>query len=86
MQQIPTVANRMSFQNMRTHEDHLNAEGGHDSTYDHEAFLGKDAAEFDQLTPEQSKKRLRWDDCLFSVFIARVTLKLLFHKGFQPVF
>ena len=32
----------------------------HDPDYDHEAFLGKDTAKtFDQLTPEESKERLR---------------------------
>lgn len=30
----------------------------HDSDYDHEAFLGKSATEFDDLTPEQSKEKL----------------------------
>lgn len=32
---------------------------GHNADYDHEAFLGKDQAkEFDNLTPEESKRRL----------------------------
>lgn len=31
---------------------------GHNRDYDHEAFLGDDAPTFDQLTPEESKKRL----------------------------
>ncbi|XP_035674454.1 calumenin-like [Branchiostoma floridae] len=30
----------------------------HNSDYDHEAFLGEDAHTFDQLDPEESKKRL----------------------------
>lgn len=31
----------------------------HNSQYDHEAFLGKDEAKtFDQLTPEESQRRL----------------------------
>jgi Ca2+-binding EF-hand superfamily protein len=35
-------------------------DGGHNYGYDHEAFLGKDEAKtFDQLTPEESKQRLR---------------------------
>lgn len=34
-------------------------EGGHNTEYDHEAFLGKEEAErFDQLTPEEAKERL----------------------------
>lgn len=33
----------------------------HNPDYDHEAFLGEDEARtFDQLTPEESKDRLRW--------------------------
>ena len=29
-----------------------------DHDYDHEAFLGEDAHEFDDLDPEESKRRL----------------------------
>uniref|UniRef100_A0A0K0D6W5 Cobalamin biosynthesis protein CobD n=1 Tax=Angiostrongylus cantonensis TaxID=6313 RepID=A0A0K0D6W5_ANGCA len=33
----------------------------HDVKYDHDQFLGKDAAaEFDELTPEKSKERLAY--------------------------
>lgn len=32
----------------------------HNPEYDHEAFLGEDAKTFDQLTPEESKRRLAW--------------------------
>lgn len=33
----------------------------HNPDYDHEAFLGEDEARtFDQLTPEESKERLRY--------------------------
>lgn len=40
------------------HEKHIHDEK-HDTKYDHEAFLGKDEAEiFDELTPEESKRRL----------------------------
>ncbi|XP_075234695.1 calumenin B scf [Lycorma delicatula] len=31
---------------------------GHNPEYDHEAFLGEDAKTFDQLTPEESQRRL----------------------------
>ncbi|KAL3266409.1 hypothetical protein HHI36_010585 [Cryptolaemus montrouzieri] len=30
----------------------------HNAEYDHEAFLGEDAKTFDQLSPEESKRRL----------------------------
>nr|CAD7592690.1 unnamed protein product [Timema genevievae] len=30
----------------------------HNAQYDHEAFLGEDAKTFDQLTPEESRRRL----------------------------
>lgn len=37
-------------------------EDGKSHQYDHEVFLGKEEAKtFDQLTPEESKDRLRWD-------------------------
>jgi len=40
------------------HAAHLNHEE-HNAQYDHEAFLGEDQAKtFDQLTPEESKRRL----------------------------
>ncbi|GLH15971.1 hypothetical protein R5R35_005642 [Gryllus longicercus] len=40
---------------------HYDDDGGHHSEFDHEAILGsvKDAEEFDQLEPEEAKKRLR---------------------------
>lgn len=31
----------------------------HNSQYDHEAFLGDEAKTFDQLPPEESRRRLR---------------------------
>ncbi|XP_065835492.1 calumenin-like [Oscarella lobularis] len=48
-----------------THDHELSDEqhyqdGEHNPVYDHEAFLGRDeAAEFDELHPEESKERLR---------------------------
>ncbi|KAL1114827.1 hypothetical protein AAG570_007651, partial [Ranatra chinensis] len=33
-------------------------EGQHNADYDHEAFLGEDAKTFDQLSPEESRRRL----------------------------
>jgi len=48
-------------QKLSQKEHHLDGEG-HDEDgdfdYDHEAFLGEDAAEFDDLDPEESKRRL----------------------------
>eukprot|EP00095_Tigriopus_kingsejongensis_P010610 maker-scaffold795_size96016-snap-gene-0.17 protein:Tk10610 transcript:maker-scaffold795_size96016-snap-gene-0.17-mRNA-1 annotation:"calumenin precursor" len=38
-------------------KDHF-AHGEHDADYDHEAFLGDEAHEFDELTPEESQERL----------------------------
>ena len=43
-------------------EPHTNPDGEHNVKYDHEAFLGeKEAAEFDNLPLEESKRRLRYD-------------------------
>ncbi len=40
-------------------QDHYGAEGEHDEDYDHDAFLGHDeAAEFENLSPEESMERL----------------------------
>jgi len=40
---------------------HHNADGDHDAHFDHQAILGshKEADEFDDLSPEEAKKRLR---------------------------
>jgi len=39
-----------------SHKEHHDDEGDYD--YDHEAFLGEDADEFDDLDPEESQRRL----------------------------
>lgn len=40
-------------------EEHYNENDLHNSDYDHEAFLGEhEAKHFDDLSPEESKKRL----------------------------
>lgn len=40
-------------------KDHYEEGNEHNAEYDHEAFLGKEEAkEFDQLSPEESKRRL----------------------------
>lgn len=44
--------------NFHKHE-HFGENQEHDVRYDHEAFLGPEAEEFEHLTPEESKKRLR---------------------------
>jgi hypothetical protein len=38
--------------------EHEGEEGEHDEDYDHQAFLGDEAEEFDHLTPEESQSRL----------------------------
>nr|CAD7200967.1 unnamed protein product [Timema douglasi]CAD7573722.1 unnamed protein product [Timema californicum] len=43
--------NELSDQEHYQHEEH-------NAQYDHEAFLGEDAKTFDQLTPEESRRRL----------------------------
>ncbi|XP_065580405.1 calumenin-A-like [Artemia franciscana] len=40
-----------------SHEAHFD-QGEHNEDYDHEAFLGDEAKEFDHLSPEESKNRL----------------------------
>jgi len=32
--------------------------GEHNSDYDHDAFMGEEAGQFDDLSPDESKKRL----------------------------
>ena len=40
-----------------SHLEHL--DGDHDQDFDHKAFLGEEAEEFKDLTPEESKERLK---------------------------
>merc|ERR1719397_357205 len=40
-------------------ESHLDSTGEHNLEFDHEAFLGDEAEEFKNLTPEESKEKLR---------------------------
>ncbi|XP_037070428.1 calumenin-B-like [Pollicipes pollicipes] len=39
-------------------EDHYDEDEEHNLDYDHEAFLGDEAKEFDELSPDESKERL----------------------------
>ena len=39
-------------------EIHFGDDEEHNPDYDHEAFLGEEAKEFDELSPEESKERL----------------------------
>jgi len=39
-------------------ESHFDPNGEHNDEYDHEAFLGDEAEEFQHLTPEESKEKL----------------------------
>lgn len=47
-------------------QEHYDEKGEHNAEYDHEAFLGKQKKSFDQLTPEESKKRLGWVELAFA--------------------
>lgn len=58
------VHGKPTLRKERVHHDHELSRQAHEDNksyqYDHEAFLGKDeATTFDQLTPEESKDRLR---------------------------
>lgn len=51
---LPGAAHGHSAQ----HSSHLNSDK-HDTQYDHEQFLGEDQAKtFDELAPEESRRRL----------------------------
>ena len=39
-------------------QDHYDGAHEHNVEYDHEAFLGDEANEFDDLSPEESKEKL----------------------------
>lgn len=39
-------------------KDHYDNDKHHNTQYDHEAFLGEEAKTFDQLPPEESRRRL----------------------------
>eukprot|EP00096_Caligus_rogercresseyi_P014647 TRINITY_DN715_c0_g1_i1.p1 TRINITY_DN715_c0_g1~~TRINITY_DN715_c0_g1_i1.p1 ORF type:complete len:324 (+),score=122.18 TRINITY_DN715_c0_g1_i1:181-1152(+) len=49
---------RVLLREKLSNQVHFNEEGEHDADYDHEAFLGGDAGEFDSLSPEESRGRL----------------------------
>lgn len=57
--------NSLVFAEVKPHQDnfhkheHFGANQEHDVRYDHEAFLGPEAEEFEHLTPEESKRRLK---------------------------
>lgn len=54
----PSSNDRVIKNDISHDEKHFEDEE-HNAEYDHEAFLGKDEAkEYDDLTPEESKKRL----------------------------
>lgn len=44
------------FQGLSEQEHFI--DGEHNPKYDHEAFLGEEAKQFDDLTPEESRRRL----------------------------
>lgn len=45
------------FIKLQSQQQHFRGEE-HDPSYDHEAFLGQEAEEFDNLTQEESQRRL----------------------------
>lgn len=45
------------FVKLQSQQQHFRGEE-HDPNYDHEAFLGQEAEEFDNLTQEESQRRL----------------------------
>ena len=50
---------RVNKQEKLSDKQHYGSDGEHDDAYDQEAFLGKEqAAEFRQLTTDESKRRL----------------------------
>jgi len=54
----PHGENRVLHGQKLSEHDHYDEEGHEDFDYDHEAFLGEEAHEFDDLDPEESKRRL----------------------------
>ncbi|XP_063697235.1 calumenin-B isoform X1 [Culicoides brevitarsis] len=55
---IPKESEKRVLDNDLSHSEHYE-DGHHNAKYDHEAFLGEDQAKtFDQLTPEESSRRL----------------------------
>ena len=39
--------------------EHWDSDSEHNLNYDHEAFLGEDSKSYDELSPEESKERLK---------------------------
>lgn len=55
---IPKESEKRVLDNDLSHSEHFE-DGHHNPQYDHEAFLGEDQAKtFDQLSPEESTRRL----------------------------
>ena len=46
-----------SYPKPLSNQEHF-VEGEHNAAYDHEAFLGEEAQVFDELSPEESRRRL----------------------------
>lgn len=70
---------------------HYDKDGEHNIEFDHEAIIGsvKEAEEYDQLTPEESKKRLKLlvekMDLNFDKYIDRHELKAWILRSFKYV-
>lgn len=60
---VPTTLRSDSQRGFQQEElsehEHFDANGLHDAEYDHEAILGEEAKEFNELSEEESKRRLR---------------------------
>lgn len=54
----------------------------HNTQYDHEAFLGEEAKTFDQLSPEESRRRLGYVGLVITLFfLIQFILFNLFEHG-----
>ena len=54
-----TLVKNFQFSKQRLSDKEHDLHGEHNNDYDHDAFLGEDEAkEFDDLSPEESKRRL----------------------------
>jgi hypothetical protein len=61
---------------------HHDADGNHDHAFDHEAILGstKEAAEFDNLSPDEAKQRLK-------VLVGKINVrKTIFGRTLQAMY
>ena len=56
----PVVFSHETHNHKLSEEEHYKDGGSHDASYDHDAFLGKSHGhDFDDLEPEEAKRRLK---------------------------